>query len=120
MLAQGVWLSLSIPLRQKLALIFDIPKRAGSHIIDGKIASDGYAPEDLARCVTLEKLQAYVGEKSTNFYELFDKAVLKAEGKEEIKNDGTQEISTKEGGNQSSAVGKDAPRKRGRKKTGTG
>ncbi len=75
------WISLTTEERARIRSIFGIPR--SSHVIvnDGRIETDGTTPEDFSH-LTIEKMQAYLGDKSTDFNKLFDKVLSRV--KDEI------------------------------------
>lgn len=77
-LSKHTWLSLSLETRNKLREIFDIARSGGVEVVDGRVFSDGTTPEDLMS-LTSEKMQEYLGSKSTDFNTLFNECVKKIE-----------------------------------------
>lgn len=75
MLSLVKWLSLSLEMRAKLVEKFQIQRSGFTHVENQIVVSDGYSSKDLL-AISLEKLQQFVGSKSTDFYELFDQAVI--------------------------------------------
>ena len=75
------WLSLSDEVRYRIRSIFKIPRSSNTVVNDGKIETDGTTNEDFKH-LTVEKMQTYLNETSTDFYKLFDKVIEKV--KEEL------------------------------------
>lgn len=71
-----MWVSLPNEVRYKIRSIFGIPKSGATEVNDGRIVSDGTTHEDFKH-LTVEKMQSYVGDTSTDFYKLFDKVLAK-------------------------------------------
>lgn len=71
-----VWLSLPEDIKQKIAGILDIKKTGFTHVQDGQVVSDGYAPRDLMG-ITPEKMRKYLGSKETDLYALWGELVKK-------------------------------------------
>ena len=78
MLSRTEWLKLAKPTRQKIAILLGIPRSNGTVVEGDRVMSDGYTDRDLAT-LTLEKLQEFMGDKSENFYELFNQLVKNVE-----------------------------------------
>ena len=79
MLSQIIWLQLKPETRKILAEILNIPKSGGVEVVDGRVVSDGYTPEDLAT-VSLDKLQEFMSmEFETDFYKIFGALVEKVQ-----------------------------------------
>lgn len=78
------WLGLPIHVRDRLKILFNIPKSAGSMVENNKVISDGHTNEDLLR-VSLEAMQTYLGSTETEFYALLNQVVEKIE--KEINNE---------------------------------
>ena len=70
------WLSLSDEVRYRIRSIFKIPRSSNTVVNDGKIETDGTTNEDFKH-LTVEKMQTYLNDTSTDFYKLFDKTVAK-------------------------------------------
>ena len=70
----GSWVSLPSEVRSRIRTLFEIPKSSTVDVIDGVIATDGVTHEDF-KVLTVEKMQKYLGDESTDFYKLFDKVV---------------------------------------------
>lgn len=68
------WLELPMNVRLKLKKIFNIPKSTGCEVHNNIVVSDGHTHKDLAH-VTLQKMQAYTGSTSTDFYELLNNTI---------------------------------------------
>ena len=59
------WLKINYHTRTKLAILFSIPKSAGTDVLDGKVVCDGYTGEDLST-LTVERMKLYLGEDGTD------------------------------------------------------
>ncbi len=77
------WLSLSLPTRHQLAVVFDIPKTGPTHVDTNRVVSDGYAIEAVEGQITVYRIQQYVDSHEEDEERLWDMMVAKAEGKEE-------------------------------------
>ena len=75
------WLSLSDEVRYSIRSIFKIPRSSNTVVNDGKIETDGTTNEDFKH-LTVEKMQTYLNDTSTDFYKLFDRVIEKV--KEEL------------------------------------
>lgn len=78
LLSLNIWMSIPQGTRQKLAILFGIP-RSGETVVayqaEGAVVqSDGYTAEDLF-AITIEKMQTLTGIKSDDFYLLFEETV---------------------------------------------
>lgn len=72
------WLKVARETRQKIAVMLEIPRTGQTHVEGNRVTQDGHTDKDLAH-LTLEKLQAFMGSTSENFYELFHKLVANVE-----------------------------------------
>jgi hypothetical protein len=70
------WLSLSDEVRYRIRSIFLIPRSSNTVVSDGKLETDGTTNEDFKH-LTVEKMQTYLNDTSTDFYKLFDKVIDK-------------------------------------------
>lgn len=75
-LSMSMWVSLPNEVRWKIRGLFGIPRSGFVTVTDGKIESDGTSPEDF-KALTVEKMQKYIGDDSTDFHKLFDMVVAK-------------------------------------------
>lgn len=77
-LSTHMWVSLSSEQRNKIRQLFSIPR--SSHVIvdDGKIVTDGTTTEDFKH-LTVEKMQEYLKDDSTDFHKLFDKVLSRVQ-----------------------------------------
>ena len=76
-ISMSMWTSLSNEQRNRIRVLFKIPRSKNTEVNDGHIVTDGTTPEDF-KALTIEKMQVYLGEKeSTDFHKLFDKTVAK-------------------------------------------
>lgn len=75
-LSMSTWTSLSSEQRNRIRVIFSIPR--SSHVIvnDGRIETDGTTPKDF-ESLTVEKMKKYLSDESNDFYNLFDKVIAK-------------------------------------------
>lgn len=71
-----LWLALPSDVKQKIAEILNIKKTGFTHVQDGQIVSDGYAPKDLME-ITPEKMRKFLGSKDTDLYALWGDLVKK-------------------------------------------
>lgn len=75
-LSNYVWVSLSNEQRNRIRSIFLIPRSSHTVVNDGRIESDGTTYEDLKH-LTIEKMQVYLKEESTDFHKLFDMIIAR-------------------------------------------
>lgn len=71
-----LWVSLPNEVRHRIRVLFSIPRSSSTVVNDGKIETDGTTYEDFKH-LTIEKMQNYLGSKSSNLYELFDQVVAR-------------------------------------------
>lgn len=71
-----MWVSLPNEVRYRIRTLFNIPRSSNTIVSDGVIETDGTTNEDF-KALTIEKMQNYLGETSTDFHKLFDKVVAK-------------------------------------------
>ena len=83
------WVSLSQEVRNKIRGIFNIPRSGNVMVNDGRIETDGTTFDDF-KVLTVEKMQEYLGDTSTDFHKLFDSVVAKV--KEELNPVGKVEV----------------------------
>lgn len=69
-----MWTALSPEVRARMRAIFSIPR--SSHVIvnDGRVETDGTTTEDF-KALTIEKMQTYLKNESTDFHKLIDLTV---------------------------------------------
>lgn len=77
-LSYSVWLKTASATRYKIADLLGIKPRVTRHVVDGRVISDGFSPDDLA-AITKEKMQELTGSKSDDFYVLFEELVKQVE-----------------------------------------
>lgn len=77
-LSMHTWVSLSNEMRLRIRNIFNIPRSGHVIVNDGQIETDGTTPQDFAS-LTVEKMQEYLGDKSDDFYKLFDKVLARVQ-----------------------------------------
>ena len=77
-LSYSIWLKTNIATRYKVADLLGIKPRVTRHVVDGRVISDGFSPDDLA-AITKEKMQELTGNKSSDFYVLFEELVKQVE-----------------------------------------
>ena len=104
----GMWVSLPNDVRRKIHSLFSIPWSSATEVNDGQIVSDGTTHEDL-KILTIEKMQKYLNEASTDFHKLFDMLVAKVN--DEIKNPRKEEVVVSSTDSVNVII---APKKRGR------
>lgn len=75
-LSSHTWTSLSPEQRSRIRALFKIPRTGSTDVNDGRIVSDGTTPQDLSH-LTIEKMQTYLSEESTDFHKLFDKVLAR-------------------------------------------
>ncbi len=75
-------MNLPIATRQAIALAFGINKKNPTHVVDNYVRDDGYVIGDIESALTVERMQAYLGNKSIDEHVLFETLVAKAEGRE--------------------------------------
>ena len=73
-LSAHTWVSLPNEVRYKIRSIFNIPRSSNTVVNDGVIETDGTTNEDF-KALTIEKMQEYLGDTSTDFHKLFDKVL---------------------------------------------
>lgn len=73
------WLALSPEVKAKLKEIFGIPRSEGTHMMDGRVLSDGHTHRDLER-ISVGAMQNYTGnKKQEDFYKLFEQVLAQVE-----------------------------------------
>lgn len=77
-LSMHTWVSLTSEQRNRIRSLFNIPR--SSHVIvnDGQIETDGTTPEDF-KALTIEKMQVYLKDESTDFHKLLDKVIARVQ-----------------------------------------
>lgn len=75
-ISMHTWVSLSSELRNRIRTAFNIPRSSHVIVSDGKIETDGTTNEDFKH-LTVEKMQVFLDDTSTDFHKLFDKVVAK-------------------------------------------
>lgn len=70
------WLSLPITVRLRLKALFNVPRSSGTEVLNQTVMSDGHTHKDLAH-ITVEKMQAFLGVKTTDFFDLLNEVVSK-------------------------------------------
>lgn len=79
-LSLHTWVSLPTEQRDRIRIIFKIPRSGNTVVFDGRVETDGTTPEDMKH-LTIEKMQEYLEDESTDFHKLFDKVLLKINAK---------------------------------------
>jgi hypothetical protein len=79
-LSQRLWLQIPRETRLKLAETFGVPRSSINEVVDQVVVSDGFTVTDL-NAITTEKMQAFLGSKKTDYFELLYACVDKLEGK---------------------------------------
>jgi len=75
----AMWTSLSNEQRNRIRVLFKIPRSRNTEVNDGHIVSDGTTPEDF-KALTIEKMQVYLNDtSSTDFHKLFDRVIAKVQ-----------------------------------------
>ncbi len=75
------WLALPMPVRQRLAEVFSIPRSTGTLVEGNTVKSDGHTYTDL-QAITVGKMQEYLGSgysSDTTFEEYLNLTITKAE-----------------------------------------
>ena len=75
-LSIATWVSLPNQIRDRIRVIFKIPRSAHVQVNDGRVETDGTTPEDFLH-LTSEKMKEYLGSNSTDFLKLFDEVVAR-------------------------------------------
>ena len=73
------WMDLSWQIRTQLAKDLNIPKSKDVILQDNVVLTDGRTQADINQAITIESLQEYTTSNSDDIFELFGKAVEKAE-----------------------------------------
>ena len=81
-LSKPQWLSLPIEVRAKLIEIFHLTRSGFTEVVDGKVTSDGYTHEDLAK-ITLEQLQEILDSDGEDYFSLLEELIESIEKGEE-------------------------------------
>lgn len=74
-LTRPQWLSLPIEVRNKLVLLFAIPRSGFTEVQDSTVVSDGYTHEDLTH-ITVEKMQVLLDSDEKDFFALFEEIII--------------------------------------------
>lgn len=78
-LSLHTWVNLPADVRTCVRNLFDIPRSSNVMVNDGKLDTDGTTPEDF-KALTVEKMQLFTGETTSDFHMLFDKTLEKIQG----------------------------------------
>jgi hypothetical protein len=70
------WVNLPIEVRYRIRTLFAIPQSSNTVVNDGVLETDGTTIEDFKH-LTLEKMQKFLGNDSTDFHKQFDLVVAK-------------------------------------------
>ena len=73
------WMDLSWQVRTQLVKDLNIPKSRDVILQDNVVVTDGRTQNDINQAVTIESLQEYTKSSSDDIFELFGKAVERAE-----------------------------------------
>jgi hypothetical protein len=73
------WMDLSWQVRTQLVKDLNIPKSKDVVLQDNVVLTDGRTQADINQAITIESLQEYTKSSSDDIFELFGKAVEKAE-----------------------------------------
>ena len=73
------WMDLSWQVRTQLVKDLNIPKSKDVILQDNVVLTDGRTQADINQAITIESLQEYTTSNSDDIFELFGKAVEKAE-----------------------------------------
>jgi hypothetical protein len=66
MILYSRWCALPLTTRNKIAEIFNIPKKGAIEVSSNEIKADGYFVEDIEKAITVEALQDYLQSGSTS------------------------------------------------------
>lgn len=77
-LSMSMWVSLSSEQRNRIRTIFKIPRSGSVEVQDARIVTDGTTPRDF-ESLTIQKMQEYLGDTSTDFHKLFDKVIARVQ-----------------------------------------
>jgi hypothetical protein len=75
-LSISMWVSIPNEVRYRIRSIFKIPMSSNTVVDDGRILTDGTTNEDFKH-LTIQKMQIYLDDDSTDFHKLFDKVVAR-------------------------------------------
>lgn len=83
-LSKPQWLNLPIEVRVKLIEVFHLTRSGFTEVVDGRVTSDGYTHEDLAK-ITLEKLQEILDSDNDDYFALLEELIdsISSEGEVE-------------------------------------
>ncbi len=105
-----MWVSLPNEVRYRIRSLFGIPRSSSTIVNDGRVDTDGTTHEDFKH-LTIEKMQKYLSNDSTDFHKLFDLVVAKVIDELSGKKDDAIIVSSDSGVNVSID---ETPKKRGR------
>lgn len=71
-----MWVTLPAEVRNKIRTVFSIPRSGATEVHDITMVSDGTTHNDF-KTLTVEKMQEYLNDTSTDYFRLFDKVVAK-------------------------------------------
>ena len=71
-----MWVSLPNEVRHRIRALFSIPRSSNTVVNDGRIETDGTTNEDFKH-LTIDKMQKYLNDTSSDFHKLFDMVVAK-------------------------------------------
>lgn len=77
-LSTHTWVSLSSEQRNRIRKIFNIPRSGSTEVRDGEIITDGTTTADFQH-LTIEKMQEYLKDTSTDFHKLFDSVLARVQ-----------------------------------------
>lgn len=77
-LSMHMWISLTQEQRTRIRNLFRIPRSSYVLVNDGVVETDGTTVEDFKH-LTLEKMQEYLKDDSTDFHKLFDKVIARVQ-----------------------------------------
>lgn len=69
------WMQLPINTRHTIAMIFKIPKKGSTHVVDNEIQSDGYAIKDIEHSLNVEALQSYLETGEVDMVKLWNELI---------------------------------------------
>lgn len=83
MIMYSQWMRLPLVTRVGIAQAFGIAKTGPTHVIDNRVADDGYKIDALEGALTVEAMQQFLDTDEGDIATLFDGVVKRVENKEE-------------------------------------
>lgn len=75
------WLDLPLPTRQAIATLVGVAKIRPTHVIDNRVADDGFPIKEIEARLSTETMQDLLGTTESDHAVLFDMLIAKAEGR---------------------------------------